>query len=473
MPCTGALRPYIYSTAQAVNRNHPGVEKSARHVEKKFMTPRNCEVILICIGIVFLLSTPAMAISATWTYSEPGTTIGGISVSSNGDSVAVAAGKIWLLSGKGSLLDKEPFGDNVVFTPDGTTLISSYANTIYQFKRIKTPNATQSPLEKLWDASLPATIRSIDVSNDGKTIVTSLDSSGTYVYSSTGQMVGGSKRYSSLIRVSSNGGRIVGVSQGFLCIFSRTGTGACSKSEDDVVGSTPDEMILTTTGNIAVFNDDQNVRSVFVNNKTVRWTQRATGDVTSIAMTPSGSKIFVGTENGHVDLFDERGNLSRIYPAVSGDNQSVKKINCVSTSKDGSVTAAGSSDGKIFALNSLGKEIWTNQTHDNVKHIAVSDDGSLVVATGDHTVYAFSKTPVSTSRPQIVPAATLSDILTDSGPDITPIDLPVEEIATIPPDSAAPTPYSVIHTSEKSPSSLSITFIVLLMVILIRPGKSE
>ena len=419
---------------------------------------------------VFLLALipPAHAAEPLWTYSYPGSEIGGVTVSSDGSAIAVGGGKIWLFSNKGTLLAKEPFGDQVVFTPDGSSLVSSYSSILYQFERKTSPKGSVSPLQKIWETELPTAVRSIDVSDDGKTIVASAKGEGTYFYTSTGEKIGGNKSYNAIIRVSSTGGRIVGVSRGVMCLYNRNGD--CSESEEGVVGAEPDFMELTSSGNIAVFNDDQRVRSVFLNNETLRWTRRATGDITALAMTPSGSGILAGTENGNVDLFDEYGNLSWSYASNPGNKQAAG-ITCVALSKEGTVAAAGSYDGKIFALNYKGEEIWSNQTKDHIHHIAMSAGGTLIVATGEETVYAFS------TSAQFIP------VVRTTGNSLTPA--PSQSVTTVPGNSsvqkpetrepttraitAVPTEYSVIRTSTQSPLSGIIPpgaiLVALLMVM--------
>jgi WD40 repeat protein len=414
----------------------------------------------------FLSAIPsAHAAEPLWTYSSPGDEIGGVTISSDGSSVAVAGGKIWLFSKNGTLLTKEPFGDLVIFTPDGSSLVSSYADTIYLFAR-KTPlKGSESPLQKMWDTSLPGTIRSIDISDDGKIIVASLNQGGTYIFDSTGKMLGGETIYTPIIRISPTGSEIVGVSHGVLCLFSQDAI--CSESEEGVVGVMPDLMELTDSGSLAVFNDGQRVRSAFLNNKTLQWVTSVSGDITSLAMTPSGSGILVGTEYGNASLLDQYGNISWNYESNPGNKQDAE-ITCVALSKEGKVAAAGSNDGKIFALNSKGEVIWSNQTKDHIHHITMSADGSLVIATGDNTVYAFSVSKQSTLsvRTTIKPvtAAPLQSVTTQQENIST--QKPIIRETTTRDITAAPTEYSVIRTSTQSPLSGFIPLAGLLITLL-------
>jgi len=230
-------------------------------------------------------------------------------------------------------------------------------------------------------------------------------------------------------------------------------------------------MEITSSGNITVFSDGPRVRSVYVENKTLRWVQSAGGDVTALAMTPSGSGILAGTSNGNISLLDQYGNLSWRYASNPGNKQG-SEITCTALSKEGTVAAAGSKDGKIFALNSTGEVIWSNQTKDHIHHIAMSADGSLIVATGDSTLYAFSTSrqpapAVRTTIQSTTPVPSLSGIPQGNSSTQKPASLKttVREI------TAVPTEYSVIKTSTQSPLSGVIAMAGVLVAIFVTLRK--
>ena len=124
---------------------------------------------------------------------------------------------------------------------------------------------------------------------------------GRISFPQAGKVTGSDKTYSSLVRVASNGGKILGVSATGLFQYSKTGE--VTRYGNISIGSEPDVMEITSTGTTVVFNNDQRLLGYNTQNGVRRWNPLATGDVTSLAMTGSGSKILVGTENGHVDLF--------------------------------------------------------------------------------------------------------------------------------------------------------------------------
>jgi hypothetical protein len=436
------------------------------------MYSEKSSLLTIFLILAFLLSAipSAHAAEPLWTYSSPGNEIGGVTISSDGSAIAVAGGMVWLFARNGTLLAKEPFGEQVIFTPDGPYLLSSYSDTLYLYKRGNPLNGSESPLQKMWDISLPATVGSIDISDDGKTIAASLIDAGTYVYNTSGILVGGSESFNAVVRTSStNIEVIVGVSPGVLSSCSRSLI-YCSNSEEGVVGVLPDFMEITRDGTIAVLGDGNTVRSVSLSNKSLRWVKSIGGDVTSFAMTPSGTGIVVGTESGNISFFNQYGNRVWNYASDPVNRQAAGGINAVALSKEGTVAAAGSHDGKIFALNSKGEVIWSNQTKDHIHHIAMSTDGSLVVATGDNTVYAFSTSKQSTPavRATINSATPAQSQSVTSLPANSSTQKPVTRVDTSREITAVPTVYSVIRTTQSSLSgiiSLAGLLIALLMAM--------
>jgi|GEM_PF-1575817 outer membrane protein assembly factor BamB len=422
----------------------------------------------VVILIILVAALPsARAAGPVWTYSSAGNALSSVSVSSDGSAIAVGADKIWLFSRSGVLLAKEPYGELVKMTPDGMHLLSAYSSTLYFFERNVAPDKTNFSYQKKWEYNLPASVRSIDISDDGNTIVASSQSSGTYILSSPGDITDSNETYSALVRVASNGQIILGVSATGLFQYSKTGR-VSSQYEDISIGSEPDVMEITSTGTMIVFNDAQRVVAVNAQNGTQRWKTRATGEVTSLALTPDGSGILVGSENGDIDLFDSKGNLSWSYSA-NPENKPGAMVKSVALSDDGKIAVAGTYDGMIVALDSAGREIWTNQTKDRISHVAMSSDGSLVVATGEETVYAFS--PSAASSP--VPRTTFPASGTPHPPAVKNVSGQVStqkpEISVTPPRTvtSVPTTYSVIRTPTQSPVSEFISLSALLIALLV------
>ena len=77
--------------------------------------------LFIFLGALLLTIPPVYALEPIWTYSSPGTSIGGVTVSADGSAIAVGAEKIWLFSKNGELLAKEPYGEQVLLYPEWDT----------------------------------------------------------------------------------------------------------------------------------------------------------------------------------------------------------------------------------------------------------------------------------------------------------------------------------------------------------------
>jgi hypothetical protein len=388
----------------------------------------------------------------------------------------VGADKILLFSRSGILLAKEPFGELVMLTPDGMHLLSAYSSTLFFFERNAGTDKTNFSYKKKWDYTLPASIHSIDISDNGYTIVASTQNSGTHILSSAGTVTGSDKTYSALVRVASNGGKILGVSATGLFKYSKTGD--VTRYGNVSIGSEPDVMEITSTGATVIFNNDQRVLAYNTGNGVQRWSSLATGDVTSLAMTPTGSKILVGTENGHVDLFDGQGNLAWSYSS-NPENKSGIMVDSVALSNDGKIAVGGTYDGKIVALNSAGREIWSGQVNDHIHYIAISADGSLVVATGEETVYAFSPFATSSLVPRTTvtgtTAAALKSVTAVPASTVTQNPVP-EKTGTQNPEmimsptrtvTPLPTTYSVIRTATPSAVPAIIPLSALLAALLL------
>jgi outer membrane protein assembly factor BamB len=139
----------------------------------------------------------------------------------------------------------------------------------------------------------------------------------------------------------------------------------------------------------------QVVRCINTTDGKERWIGRVSGFVTSLSMTPEASTVIAGTETGNIAAFDQKGNLSWNY-AVNPEDRQASGITCSAVSDNGALIAAGTADGRILFLNSRGDLSDSYAGKEYIRHIAVSADGSTIVATTDNTILAFSRDSLST-----------------------------------------------------------------------------
>lgn len=369
------------------------------------MRPEFQKIILGAAVILCLLCTPGLAAEQSWHYSEPGNEFGGIAIAGSDHQVLAGAGRIWVLSPDGGLVGKEPFGNLLALTPDGSFMVSEYSSTLYAFR--KSPQA----------------------------------------------------------RVSSDGRYIVALSRDGVKLFARNGR--LIKKSDTTVAFTPEFAGLSARGDIMVFNDGLNVKAVFPGNGSVSWKKRADGEVSGLGITRNGAGVIVGTRSEIVERFDN-GNLTWKYapdPAVFKKGG----VSCIAISDTGSRTAAGFTTGEVVLLDDEGKFLWMNSTGDPIRHIALQEKESLVAAASDNALHFFrAGTGPDQVQPAVSaePLAHTVDSYTAPGMEET---APFQDVspAIVTPEKTPPpvqTPYSQVRTQEQ-PAPLPWAVPVLCIVL--------
>jgi outer membrane protein assembly factor BamB len=228
-------------------------------------------------------------------------------------------------------------------------------------------------------------------------------------------------------------------------------------------------MLLNSAGTSAVFNDGQAVRCVNTGNGDERWIGKAPGYITSLSMTPAASTIIAGTETGNLAAFNAKGNLSWTY-AANPENRQASGITCSAVSDNGAMIAAGTADGRILFLNAKGQLTDSYSGKEYIRHIAVSADGSTIVAASDHTLYAFTSgtssrpQPLTTTSPSRNTTAVQSARTTVRTPG--PLTTLAGEGSAATTITALPTTYSVIRTATQSPVSPLIPLLGILVAVL-------
>jgi WD40 repeat protein len=409
-------------------------------------------VILVCILAIPCIPI-VQAVEPAWTYPVNESTISTIAVSSDGSTIIVAADRLWIFSKGGTLLKKEPYGDDVVLTPSGRFAVSSLGGTIYFFSIPLTAGPPDPKyMTKIWEYDFETPVRSIDITDDGSMVVGATEGTGIFFITTATQIrTGNDDFYNSIVRISHDGSRIAGISSDTVRLFSRNGK--VSKSYVLNSNTQPDFALLSQTVPLMVFNDGSKIRSFDLSAGTELWNAMAEGPLSSLAMTPSGSFVFAGTDNGNISRYDDKGNLNWTYASNTENSQNAGILK-LAVSKDGGLVAAASNEGKIFVLNARGSMMGSYPTQDRIRDIAMSQDGSIVLAGGDKNIYAFltgytAKNPLLT--PQNTPGQNITTRQTVTRYTVIPSRTTVPIPGTI---TEIPTEYSVIRTPSKSPPGL-------------------
>jgi len=415
-------------------------------------------VVLVVLVLVTFVVLPAQAREPDWNYSTVETEIGSVAVSPDGSLIAVGAERVLFFSRDGTLLGKEPYGTSVLMSADGKYTASVYFATLYFFKNpVPGGPADQQMRVKLWERELTEQVYSAEMSRDGSLIVGQTLKRGIFVINTrTSTIEGNNSRIISTIKISPDGSRIIGISQSE--VQSYTLSGRLTHTADLTTFSTPHTVLLPVNGTFAVFNDGQMIRCVHSYNATELWRGQVTGYATTLSMTPDGSAVIAGTANGNIEKLDGRGNNVWKY-ASNQDNRQDASVTCTAVSDNGSLIAAGTQDGKILFLNANGELTGSQLVKGYIRHIAVSADGSMVVAASDTMLYAFAQgspsgsqsvtTAMSPSRTTPVVQSPRTSVKTQ------------ELLSTLSPEATSPgtitkipTTYSVNRAATQSPVSI-------------------
>ena len=429
--------------------------------------------IVMVLTSTFALVPLAQARAPDWNYSSPDSVIGGIAISSKGDLIAAAAEKLLFFTRTGTLLGKEPFGNTLVMTPDGKYSASEYFSTLYFYKNpLPAGPADQPKATKAGEYEFLQKIRSLSISNDGNTLVAQTLEKDVVIFNTRTAIAKiNDEEVDSLVKISADGTRIIGISQTALHSYSKNGE--ITRTSDLTTFSLPHTMLLSSGGTSTVFNDGQAVRCVNTNEGKERWTGRVAGYVTTIAMTPSASTIIAGTETGNIAAFNANGNLSWSY-AANPENLQASSITCSAVSDNGEMIAAGTADGRILFLNARGELTDSTPGKEYIRHIAVSADGSTIVAASDHALSTFFSGSSSRPQPVTTPplyqtSAAVQSALTPGRTQV-PVSSPSSGGISSTNLTEIPATYSIIHTATQSPSSLIplAASLLLALVVLVR-----
>jgi WD40 repeat protein len=420
------------------------------------------------ILIIFIIASAFLplthAIEPTWIYNTTGTTFGTPAITSDGSTIIVPAGKIFLFSKNGSLVAAEPYGSAVAMTPDGQNLVSSFASTVYFFRVSSSQNpADKKSLTKMWQYDFPDQIRSISISDDGTTILAATRSMGVYTFDTAStELASNDEDYNPIITFFGEDNTIIGISRDQVRIYNNAL--ASLDAYEITTSSVPTTMILPRAGEFVIFNDGQRIRCVDnMGNGTELWNRPIPGPVSVIASTPIGYPIIIGTNTGYIDTFNLDGVRLWNYSSNPQKKQS-SGITGIALSSEGKIIAAGTFDGKIIWFDSNGDILGSYIARDYIRHIAVSSDGSMTIATGDEAIYAFSSASlqspyeerqVANSSNSTIDHVTVSQTLDESTESTHPISPEILEES------------SVIRTPTKSAQFGFAGILAVLLAIMI------
>lgn len=392
----------------------------------------------VCI-LTWLLLPGAGAVDPLW--RERASTSGelsGIVISADGSTIVAGGDQLIALSPGGKKLWTGWSGAGLAISSNGKYILTSRDQTVRLISGAGT---------LLWDESLDVPVTDMTMTPDASLIAAGGGSRVRLMHGS-----GSSFRQNTTIpvthlRLFPQGNKLIittkgGVQMSNLTLFAEWAD--TNMTQDLVEVAADSSAFITVTNN--------RIRK-YTSNGDLKW-ERALpgGNALAFAWSRDGSTIVIGRDDNTVQVLDQSGTLL-------WTTQAAHWITSIAVSNDGNTIAAGSMDKTLTLYDLAGTNLGSFTAEYPIKahSVAVSGDGSLIVAVDASTVYGFF-------RAQFTPQ--IAEHPTNALPTLVTTDLPVMAISTA--TSAQPAP-SRTETAQAAP----VPFVPLVVLTLMRFWRSH
>ncbi len=340
------------------------------------------------ILVLFCIMIPAgQSASPLWTVpAPPGVELSTVAVSHDGSTIVAGGDQLIALTPDGTKLWSGWSGTMVDLSQDGRYIVTSQGQTVRLFTR-------QGIL--LWDQSLGDSVTDISISPDAEIIAAGGGNTVQSWYNSGSGLGKNVTETVHDIKISPVKDQVIVATAKALRSFNLS---YVPNWYDDSLS--PDIVEISGDGTGIVIPNGNHIR-MYHGSGTVLWDQAFPGgNIISLAYSRDGSTIVAGRDDATVIVVDRDGNL--LWTGTAG-----AWVMSVSVSDDGSTIATGSIDNQIHVFNRKGTLLGASATQSPIKSrsVAVSGDGSLIVAVDLSGVYGFSRSlltvPVAPSTPEI------------------------------------------------------------------------
>jgi WD40 repeat protein len=317
---------------------------------------------------------------------------------------------------------------------DGNYVVTSMGNTV----TLLNASGTQ-----VWSRNMDGQVRAVAVAPNG-TFVISADDRGNYnSWGPTGDFYGRNKTdVVKHLAIAPSGDLVVATTDAGIRFFT---PGLEPVWSDSRPGSLDEYITISEDGSTIITAGGQRLSS-HTDRGVLNW-QAEVSDaaINDIACSEDCSLIVVGSQDNTVQGIDRYGKIHWTYPTGQWTN-------AVGVSRSGSIIAAGANDGTLFILDHGGK-LQTQRKLDGriqLRSVAVSRDGSRVVAADQYKLYGMSLigiTQADAGSDTIFVAATLNPVPKKTTPDV--IETTQPEVTM--PEEARPT---ATTTTQHSPAGM-------------------
>lgn len=328
--------------------------------------------ILLLSGI---LVPAGLAAVPLWTVaSSPGMELSMVEVSHDGSTIIAGGDKLIALEPDGTKLWSAWSGTALDLSRDGRYIVTSQGRTVRLFSRAGV---------MLWDQPMGDTVTVVSIAPDATLIAAG---GGTTVQSWYNSGSGYGKNATMTVRDL----RISPVRDQILVATSRElrsfNLSYVPNWYDDTIS--PGIIGISGDGTGIVIPNGNRIR-MYHGGGTRLWDRAFDGgNIISLAYSDDGSTIVAGRDDGTVLVLDRHGDL--LWTRNAGF-----WITSVDVSDNGSTIATGSLDRKIHIYDRQGTLLNKGETKAAIKSrsVAMSGDGSLIVAVDSGNVYCFSPSP--------------------------------------------------------------------------------
>ena len=396
---------------------------------------------------LFLVLVPAVqALGPLWIVpSSPGEELSAVAISRDGSTIVAGGDQLIVLTPEGKKLWSGWSGTRLDLSGDGSYIVTSQGQTVRLFTRDGI---------KLWDQSPGGTVTGVSMPPDAQMIAAAGGNSVQSWYNSGAGLGRNVTETVRDIKISPVKDQIIVSTAKALRSFNLS---YVPNWYDDTIS--PGDIAISGDGTGIVTPNGNHIR-MYHGSGTLLWDKAFPGgNILSLAYSRDGSTIVAGRDDTTVLVLDREGTL--LWTSSAG-----YWVTAVGVSDNGSTIATGSIDNQVRIFNLQGTLLGAYKTRNPVKarSVAVSGDGSLVVAVDLSHVYGFSRSqfagPAGVPVPDgagNIPAGTMNDMTT---PGTTP-----PAAGTIPPLSgniSAP----VTGTTPASGIPWVLTLVSLALVVL-------
>ncbi|MGD0080754.1 MAG: hypothetical protein ABSB80_08930 [Methanoregula sp.] len=401
------------------------------------------------ILVLFCIIIPAgQSVSPLWTVPAPsGVDVSTVALSHDGSTIVAGGDQLIALSPDGTKLWSGWSGTTLDLSQDGRYIVTSQGQTVRLFTR-------QGVL--LWDQPLGDSVTGVSISPDAAIIVAGGGNTVRSWYNSGSGLGENATETVHDIRLSPVKDQVIVATAKALRSFNLS---YVPNWYDDTFS--PGIVEISGDGTGIVIPNGNHLR-MYHGSGTLLWDRSFPGgNIISLAYSWDGSTIVAGRDDATVLVVDRAGNL--LWTGRAG-----VWVTSVGVSDDGSTIATGSIDNQIHVFNRQGTLLGASTTQSPIKSrsVAVSGDGSLIVAVDLSNVYGFSRSqftlPVAPSTPEVT-----VNISPGTAPEnMTPVT--TVPVAGIVPSRSGNASVTATGTTSSSGFPWILTFASLALILVAR-----